>query len=221
MMSDRLMKNIYIVDDHPLIRRGYAYLIDREPDLSLCGEAASAAKALEDVPRLKPDLLITDVSLDDMNGIELVKQLQALKPDLPILVVSVHDEMLYAERALASGARGYVTKSRMEEAVVNAIRSLLNGNFFFSEKVNNRIFLQCQGKTGTTTSTPLTQLTDRELDVFEKYGRGLSTRQIAESLNISPKTVETHRGRIKEKMAYSNSTEMLKHAVHWVQEQCH
>jgi DNA-binding NarL/FixJ family response regulator len=109
----------------------------------------------------------------------------------------------------------------MEEAVVNAIRCLLNGNFYFSEQVNNRIFLQCQGKTGATPSTPLTQLTDRELDVFEKYGRGLSTRQIAESLNISPKTVETHRGRIKEKMAYSNSTEMLKHAVHWVQEQCH
>ena len=215
------MQKIYVVDDHPLIRLGYAHLIGEQPDLTLCGEASSAAQALEEIPHAKPDLVITDISLKGMNGIELVKQLQAQDPDLPILVVSIHDEMLYAERALCAGARGYLTKCNMDKTIIGAIRCMLEGGYCFSEEVNRKIYLRCQGKNDDGDVPALGQLTDRELEVFERYGDGLSTRQIAEALNISPKTVETHRGRIKQKLALDTSTAMLQQAVQWVQEQRH
>lgn len=214
-----MKKKIFIVDDHPLVRRGYVYMIGHEPDLELCGEASTAQEALARIPEALPDLVITDLSLDGMGGIELIKTLQDLWPDLPVLVISMHDENMYAGRALRAGARGYVMKRGEESSVVDAIRRVLGGGFALSEHMTKKILLQYQGNSMPQTPSIVDKLTDRELTVFQLYGQGLSTREIGKVLNISPKTVTTYRNRIREKLAIDTHADLLKRSVQWVQDQ--
>lgn len=210
---------IFIVDDHPIMRKGYQALLNREQDLEVCGEAGSAQEALDQIEgaEVEPDLVVVDISMEGMNGIELIKRIQAHRPNLPILVVSMHDEMLYAERALRAGARGYIMKKEVDTTVIAAIRKLLSGGFHLSERMNNHLMLQYQGGGTQHRKSPIERLSDRELEVFELLGRGYSTQEIADALHISPKTVETHRGRIKNKLSVNTSTELLQRAVQWAQ----
>lgn len=211
--------NIYVVDDHPVMRRGYAYLVEAEMDLEVCGESGNAMHALEHIPETGPDLVIVDLTLEGMGGLELIKRIQAEWPDLPILVVSMHDESLYADRALQAGARGYIMKSEVEAEVVKAIRRILDGGVFLSEELSNKILLQYTGASIDDRGTPLDQLSDRELEVFEYMGRGLTTREIAEELMLSPKTIDSYRTRVKEKLAVDSNAELIRRAVVWVESQ--
>jgi DNA-binding NarL/FixJ family response regulator len=215
-----MSNSIFIVDDHPVMRNGYRFLFKNEPFLKVCGEAGSAAEALEKIPAAKPDLVLVDISLGGVSGISLIKDLKVLYPEILTLVVSAHDEMMYGERALLAGARGYVMKSEVDAVVVDAIQRVLRGGYFLSEEMNTKIMQQYQEKydgPGSHETTGIQQLTDRELEVFELIGKGFSTHKIADSLNISPKTVESHRGRIKEKLALENTTELLQRATLWVE----
>ena len=212
------MHRIFVVDDHAVMRRGYQFLIEAEPGLVFAGEAASAEDALVQIPELRPDLVVTDVALGGLNGIELVKRLRALDPALPVLVVSLHDEGSFAERALRAGARGYVKKGDDASAIVEAIRRLLAGGFYFSDAVQQHLFVQRHGRTPASRSA-LDTLTDRELELFEHIGQGRTTVQIAEAMHISPKTVETHRSRIKDKLGTPTVAELARRAVLWVSEQ--
>lgn len=212
-----LKRKIFVVDDHSIMRWGYIALINQEMDLEVCGEAGTALDALEKIAATKPDLAIIDISLDGMNGIELTKHLQALQPELPVLIVSMHDESLYGERALRAGAKGYIMKREARTRIVEAIRRVLNGSFYLSDEMSTKILLQYQGRRMDEESSSIERLSDRELEVFELFGRGFSTREIAESLLISPKTVESHRNRIKTKLAVDSTSELLQRAVQWVQ----
>ena len=209
---------IFVVDDHPIMRRGYASLINREPDLAVCGEAGNAADALTMIPAATPDLVIADLSMPGMSGLELIKQLQARQPALPVLVVSMHDESLYAERALRAGARGYIMKSEADTLVVSAIRAILEGGFYLSSRMSTKILLQYTGRSPGDARSPFDRLSDRELEVLELIGQGYSTRRIAETLHISGKTVESHRGRIKTKLALDSSEELLQCAMQWMRD---
>jgi len=211
-------RTIFVVDDHPVVRWGYISLINLEPDLEVCGEADTAFEALDKIPETNPDLAIVDISLEGMNGIELTKQLQVLHPDLPVLIVSMHDEVLYGDRALRAGARGYIMKREVRTKIVEAIRRLLNGGTYLSDQMSARLLNQYQGGRFDERS-PLERLSDRELEVFELYGRGYSTREIAEALFISRKTVESHRNRIKDKLGIESTAQILQRAVQWVQSQ--
>jgi DNA-binding NarL/FixJ family response regulator len=210
---------IFIVDDHPVMRRGYAYLIGAEMDLEVCGEAASAREALDRIPDAQPDLSIVDLTLKGMGGLELIKRLQSQHPDILILVVSMHDETLYADRALRAGARGYIMKSEVESVVVDAIRRILNGGVHVSDALSTKILLQYAGASPSEEDSPLERLSDRELEVFEYMGRGSTTREIADKLALSPKTIDSYRSRIKEKMAIDSNNELTRRAVLWVESQ--
>ena len=212
-----MKRKIFVVDDHSIMRWGYIALINQEIDLEVCGEAGTALEALERIQATKPDLAIVDISLDGMNGIELTKHLQAILPELPVLVVSMHDESLYGERALRAGAKGYIMKKEARTSIVEAIRRVLSGSFYLSDEMSTKILLQYQGRRMDEEDSSIDRLSDRELEVFELFGRGFSTREIADSLLISPKTVESHRNRIKTKLAVESTSELLRLAVHWVQ----
>lgn len=214
-----MSQKIFVVDDHPIMRRGYASILDRQPDLEVCGEAGSADEALEKIPDSEADLVIVDISMEGMSGIELIKSLDAWDIDLPCLVVSMHDETLYAERALHAGAKGYIMKNEIDQTVVEAVRKILNGGFFLSDQMNNKILQRVSGTQRGIDESPLEQLSDRELEVFELLGKGQSTKEIAEELVISPKTVETHRRRIKQKLGIDSSTELLQRAVLWLEKE--
>lgn len=212
-----MKKQILIVDDHPLMRKGLALIIDAEPDLHICGQASKAEEALEALEKLKPDMVIVDVSLPGMSGLELTKHMLALRPNLIILMVSRHDEALYAERAIRAGARGYVMKMVAAEEILKAIRRVLNGGIYVSDKINERLLVGMATGHKHLTQSPLEVLSDRELEVFELTGRGLGTKEIAERLYLSVKTVESYRARIKNKLNLSNATELMLHAVQWVE----
>lgn len=212
-----MKSKIFVVDDHAVMRWGYIALINQELDLEVCGEAGSALEALEKIPEADPDLAIVDISLEGMNGIELTKRLQAQEPELPILIISMHDESLYGERALRAGAKGYIMKKEVRSTVVEAIRRVLSGGFYLTEQMSTKILLQYRGHHVDETRPSIERLSDRELEVFELFGRGLATREIAEALLISPKTVESHRSRIKNKLAVESTSELLQRAVQWVQ----
>lgn len=213
-----MKRTVFVVDDHPVIRWGYISLINQEPDLEVCGEADTAFEALDKIPEASPDLAIVDISLAGMNGIELTKQLRVLHPDLPVLIVSMHDEVLYGDRALRAGARGYIMKREVRTKIVEAIRRLLSGGTYLSDQMSTRLLNQYQGGRFDERS-PIERLSDRELEVFELYGRGYSTREIAEALFISRKTVESHRNRIKDKLGLESTSQFLQRAVQWVQSQ--
>ncbi|MBV8900796.1 MAG: response regulator transcription factor [Verrucomicrobia bacterium] len=210
-------KRILIVDDHPMIREGLRTLISREPDLSVCGEAETAAEALKATAELNPDLVLVDIGLPGRNGLELIKDLRAFHPALPILVLSMHDELLWAERVLRAGARGYVMKRETGPVMVQAIRQVLANQLCVSEKISARILESFAGH--RVESSPLGLLSDREFEVFELIGRGKSTTEIAGDLHLSTKTVEAHRAKIKEKLELKTMPELISFAARWVETQ--
>jgi DNA-binding NarL/FixJ family response regulator len=210
---------VLIVDDHPIVREGLAQLIDQEDDLTVCGEAEGTRDALEAAEAARPDIAIVDIFLREASGIELVKDLVVRFPGLGILVLSIHDESIYAERVLRAGARGYIMKQEATEEVVSAIRRVLAGGIYLSESMADRILGKVfKGKCLAGTS-PIERLSDRELEVFYLVGRGQGTRDVAERLHLSMKTIETYREHIKEKLNLKNATELLQHAIQWVQGQ--
>jgi DNA-binding NarL/FixJ family response regulator len=204
---------VLVVDDHPIVRERLAELINQEPDLNVCGEAEDAREALKAVESLRPDLAIVDITLKDTYGIELIKQLKEHHPKLPILVLSMHDESLYGERALRAGARGYLTKQEATKKVVTAIRLILSGGIYVSEKMASTILQKVAGGASVEGGSPVDVLSARELEVFQLLGQGLAVRQIAENLFISVKTVEAHREHIKQKMKFKGSSELLRYAI--------
>ena len=211
------MKKIIIVDDHPIMRKGLAQTLNEEIDLEVTEEAGSAEEAMQRLETADVDLAIVDVSLQEgMSGIELIKHVQNRWPEVKVLVVSRHDESLYAERAIRAGARGYVMKLRASDEIVKAIRRVLNGRIYVSEEIKDRL-LMGMATGGEMMQSPLELLSDRELEVFELTGRGLATREIAERLHLSPKTVESYRARTKNKLNLETATELMQHAVRWVE----
>ena len=212
-------KRLLIVDDHPMMRTGLAQLIDNEGDLKVCAEADNAGQAINAVAKQKFDLALVDISLPDKNGLELIKDLRTLKPELPILVVSMHDEMIYAERALRAGARGYIMKQEGGQKFLLAIRQVLAGKVFVSEKMSARILENFSGNQADDSGSPVKRLSDREFEVFQMIGQGVGTRDIAGRLHLSVKTVEVHRANIKEKLSLATALELIHYAVRWLDAQ--
>ena len=219
--TSRALKKIRIlvVDDHPVFRFGLSNLIDAQPNLTVCGQAGAAPQALDAVRKLDPDLVVLDVSLPGTNGIELIKLIKAEKPHLAILVVSMHDETLYGLRGLKAGALGYVMKSEAMDHIVEAIAAVMAGKIYVSPKFSEKLIFRAIQSTDSATSSPIDLLSDRELEVLLLIGKGNSTKSIARSLNLSIKTIETHRTHIKEKLGCHDSEEMVRFAIDWVAQQ--
>jgi DNA-binding NarL/FixJ family response regulator len=209
-------RRILIVDDHPLFRHGLSQLINAQDDLAACGEAESAPGALEAIRRLEPDVVVLDISLKGTNGIELMKAIKAERPKLPVLVVSMHDESLYALRALRAGARGYVMKEEALDQVMSAMRKVLSGEIYVSKTMADQLIYKVVSGSDTDSGSVVDRLTDRELEILQLIGQGHSTREIAQELNLSIKTVESHRLHIKEKLKFKTALEMVRFAVEWV-----
>ena len=216
--SNPAKKRILIVDDHPMMRQGLAQLIGSEPDLSVCWEADDAGQALDLLAKQKPDLVLADISLPDRNGLELIKDIHVLCPGALILVVSMHDESLYAERVLRAGARGYIMKQEGGKKLMTAVRQVLGGQIFVSEKMSARILEIFSGRRDGA-SSPVAKLSDREFEVFQLIGRGKGTREIANHLRLSVKTVEVHRANIKKKLDLKTATDLVRQAVRWAEAQ--
>ncbi len=212
-------KQILLVDDHPFMRVGLATLIDRQPDLTVCGEAGNPVEAFHALEKTKPDLILTDLTMPGRSGLEFIKDLRAAEPELAILVVSMHDEAVHAERALRAGARGYIMKEAGGENLLAAIRQVLRGEVYVSPKMSARILESLSGSKPRRSSSPIEKLTDREFEIFQLIGQGKSTRDIAAQLNLSPKTVDVHRANIKEKLELNDVTALIRHAVRWVETQ--
>ena len=210
-------KRLLIVDDHPMMRTGLAQLIDNEDDLKVCAEADNAAQALDAALGQKLDLILLDISLPDKNGLELIKDIRAVKPTLPILVVSMHDEGLYAERVLRAGGRGYIMKQEGGKKLLEAIRQVLSGQIYVSDKISSGILETFSGRPVEAAAFPVQQLSDREFEVFQLIGQGKSTREIADHLHLSVKTVEVHRLNIKKKLKLKTATDLVRHAVRWLE----
>lgn len=209
-------RTVFLVDDHPLVREWLSTLINRQSDLIVCGEAGDRAQALEKITSLKPRVAVVDILLDDgSSGIELIKDIKIAAPDVAVVVLSMHDESLYAERALRAGARGYVMKRDVTKNVLQAIRSVLNGELFLSAKLATVMAEKLIDGRPVGAASPVEKLSDRELEVFQLLGRGYGTRQIAETLNVSMKTVQAFCARIKEKLNLASATELLREAVRW------
>jgi DNA-binding NarL/FixJ family response regulator len=210
---------IFLVDDHAMFREGLRQLIERDPDLTVCGDAASAEEALLGVEELKPDLVIVDLSLSGGTGIDLIKSLRARYEDLPLLVVSMHEETLYAERALHAGANGYVMKQEPAKTVKAAIRKVLAGDMHLSESMSAAMLKKLmRGGSAEPAESPIEKLSDRELEVFRMLGQGKMTRQIAGELGLSIATINSFRNRIKEKLELKNAAELVLHAIQWTRE---
>jgi DNA-binding NarL/FixJ family response regulator len=207
--------SILIVDDHPLVRESLKRIIQREPDLMVCGEAEDREQALTIVSASKPHLAIVDLSLKNSHGLELIKDLRDRFPKVRSLVLSMHDETIHAERAIRAGARGYITKQEAPAKILLAIRRVLNGEIYWSETAAARVASKIASPSHSATSFPIDLLTDREMQVFEFIGTGRSTRQIASMLHIDVSTVETYRARIKEKLNLKNALELLQYAIRW------
>lgn len=206
---------IFLVDDHPLVREWLTNLIHQQPDLAVCGEAETAPEALQGIGKLKPEVAIVDISLKGGSGIELIKNLKTLQPRILVIVLSMHDEDLYAERALRAGARGYIMKRETAKKVIAAIRQVLEGKLYLSERLTAQFAERFVGGETPAAGPTVGLLSDRELEVFQLLGQGYETRQIAESLNISMKTVQAFCARIKEKLKLSSATELLREAIRW------
>jgi DNA-binding NarL/FixJ family response regulator len=212
-------KRIFIVDDHPLVREWLATLINQQSDLKVCGEAGSASEGLRLIEATRPHLAVVDISMEGGSGLELIKNVTGTWPDVAVIVLTMHDELLYCERALRAGARGYIMKREATKNVLQAIRSVLEGNLYLGNKITKVTAQEfAEGKPSEPTS-PDQLLSDRELEVFHLLGRGLATRQIAEELHISFRTVQSFCARIKEKLKYSTATEMMTEAMRWHESQ--
>jgi DNA-binding NarL/FixJ family response regulator len=213
--KDKLRKRVFLVDDHPLVREWLTNLINQQVDLTVCGESETAPQALQAIAAAKPDIAVVDLSLKDSSGIELIKSLKESQPEVAVLVLSMHDETQYAERALRAGARGYVMKRETTRKVIEAIRKILEGRLYVSEKVSEAMAGHVAKRKPSQDSSPVEQLSDRELEVFEMLGQGQGTRQIAETLRVSVKTVQAYCARIKDKLNLSSATELLREAFRW------
>ena len=210
-------RRILLVDDHPLMRSGLGLLLNSTPDLEVCAEAGCAAEAVGMLTKVNPDIVMLDLGLPDRNGLDVLKDIQALNPDLPVLVVSMHDEMLYAERTLRAGARGYVMKEAGGEKLLEAVRSVGEGRVFVSDKVSSELLGNLGRRTSANPSRDLMldRLSDREFEIFRLLGEGHSTRVIAERLRLSPKTVDAHRANIKSKLNLKDGAALVRQAVRW------
>ena len=206
-------KTVFIVDDHPLLRQGLALLVNRERDLTVCGEAEEAQTAMREITLKKPDILIADISLNGPDGLDLLKNLRMLYPNLPVLILSMHDESIYAERALRARANGYIMKQEATEKVLVAVRRILSGDIYLSDRMANKLLHQYISGASADMNSRLSALSDRELEVFRLIGEGRSTRQIAEKLHLSVKTVETYQAHIKDKLSLHSGRELVQHAI--------
>jgi DNA-binding NarL/FixJ family response regulator len=206
-------KTVFIVDDHPLLRQGLALLVNRERDLTVCGEAEEAQTAMREITLKKPDILIADISLNGPDGLDLLKNLRMLYPSLPVLILSMHDESIYAERALRARANGYIMKQEATEKVLVAVRRILSGDIYLSDRMANKLLHQYISGASADLNSRLSALSDRELEVFRLIGEGRSTRQIAEKLHLSIKTVETYQAHIKDKLSLHSGRELVQHAI--------
>jgi DNA-binding NarL/FixJ family response regulator len=208
-------KTVFLVDDHPIVRQGLTLLINQEADLAVCGEAEEMHSALSAIHALKPDILIVDISLNGPDGLELLKNVRITSPRLPVLILSMHDESIYAERALRAGANGYIMKQEATEKVLVALRRILSGEIYVSERIANSMLQHYVHGAHPARHSSVSELTDRELEVFRLIGEGHGTRQIAEALHLSVKTVESYQAHIKEKLSLRSARELVQHAVEW------
>lgn len=209
-------KRVFIVDDHPMMRDGLRQLIGNESDLELCGEADTAALALELAVKTKPDVMLVDITLRNGNGLDLIKDLQASVPETAVIVLSMHDESLYAERVLRAGGRGYIMKQEGGRKIIEGIRRVADGGTFVSDAIASKI-VDIFSRRSRDAQTPVERLTDREFQVFQLIGQGLSTREMAERLHVSAKTIEVHRVNIKEKLNTPTLPDLIRYAVRWVE----
>ncbi len=210
-------KRILIVDDHPIVRQGVRRVIEQEPDLRICAEAETAAIALRLFEEHQPDLAIIDITLKGTDGLELTKWIRARNEHIPILIMSMHDESLYAERVLRAGAHGYVMKAEVADKIVIAIRKALQGEIYLSDKLEQDILQEVSGRAAKMDPSPVRKLSDRELEVFRLIGQGMGTRAIAGHLRLSIKTIETYRSHLKEKLGLANATQLVRYAARWME----
>jgi DNA-binding NarL/FixJ family response regulator len=208
-------KTVFVVDDHPIVRQGLALLINQETDLTVCGEAEEMHSALSAIQAVRPDILIVDISLNGPDGLELLKNIRLGAPRLPVLILSMHDESIYAERALRAGANGYIMKQEATEKVLVALRRILSGEIYVSDRIANSMLRHYVRGVNPSEHSSISDLTDRELEVFRLIGEGHGTRQIAETLLLSVKTVESYQAHIKEKLSLRSARELVQHAVQW------
>jgi DNA-binding NarL/FixJ family response regulator len=208
-------KKIFVVDDHPIVRQGLAQMLNREANLVVCGDAEDASTVLQAIVTIKPDMLIIDISLKGPDGLDLLKNIRARYASLPVLILSMHDESIYAERALRAGANGYIMKHEATEMVLVAVRQILNHETYVSDRVASKILQRYISGSDSQASSPLSDLTDRELEVFRLIGMGHSTRMIAEELHLSVKTVESYQAHIKDKLSLKNGRALVQHAIQW------
>ncbi|MGH8136812.1 MAG: response regulator [Steroidobacteraceae bacterium] len=208
-------RRVLIVDDHPIVRQGLRRMIEPEPDLAVCGEAQTEREARAAIRALAPDVVIVDISLGQGDGLELVRDVHAQRPDLPMLVLSMHDELIYAERLLAAGASGYIMKQAASELLLIALRQVLTGGTYLSESLAGKLG-RTEGSAGVRMGAdPIRRLSNRELQVLSLIGRGLSSREAAEALGLSVKTVETHRQSLKRKLNLATNAQLLQYAINW------
>lgn len=215
--APKVKRRVLIVDDHAMMRQGLAQLIDHEPDLVVAAEADTAGQALNLIAARRPDLVLVDISLPDKSGLELTKDIQVYHPGLPVLVVSMHDETLYAERVLRAGGRGYIMKQEGGKKLMEAIRHVLEGQIYVSEKMSARILEVFSGHRGNSQDSSLEGLSDREFEIFRSLGQGEGTREIAGRLHLSIKTVEVHRANIKRKLKLNKGAEVVRYAIRWTE----
>ncbi len=214
----RQKARVLVVDDHPVVRQGLRLLIDHESDLEVCAEAETVADALEAITKHKPDVAVVDLSLRGTSGLELIKDIRVRHADLPVLVLSMSDESVYAERVLRAGASGYLMKEAATDEVLTALRRVLDGGIYLSDAMASRLLAQLVRGVPADGGSPVDRLSDRELEVFGLIGRGLGTGEIARRLHLSPKTIETYRAHIKQKLNLADATELLQHAIYYVRE---
>ncbi|MEO6004987.1 MAG: response regulator transcription factor [Opitutus sp.] len=207
---------IFLVDDHPITRQGVAVLINQERDLMVCGEADSAPMAIDMIQKLTPDVALVDITLKTTSGIELMKHLKALRPEMPVLIMSMHDESLFAERALRAGAKGYIMKHEASAKILIAIRRVLSGELYLSDKMKEKMLHRLVNNRKEEVVFSIDTLSDREMEVFQLIGNGYGTRQIASKLNLSVKTIDSYREHLKLKLRLESGTELVRHAIQWV-----
>lgn len=212
-------RRVMLVDDHPTTREGLTAIINRQADLEVCCEAGCPAEVMSALSHIKPDLMVTDLTMPGRSGIEFLKDVHAMMPELPMLVLSMHDEMVYAERALRAGARGYVMKDAGSAKLLEVIRIILGGQSYVSPAMSARLLDAMTGRRPRGSTSPIEKLSDREFEVFRLLGSGKSTKEVAKALNLSPKTVDAHRGRIKGKLQLKDASSLIHHAVRWMETQ--
>jgi DNA-binding NarL/FixJ family response regulator len=215
-IDQRSKRSVLIVDDHPVVRQGLAQLINQEKDLEVRGYAEDAFQAMQAIKDVRPDMVIVDISLKDTSGMDLIKDVKIQYPNLPILILSMHDESLYAERALRAGAKGYIMKHEATEQVITAIRRVLAGQIYVSDTMAAKMVTKLATGAAQPSASPVESLSDRELEVFRLIGEGHKTRDVADKLHLSVKTIETYRAHIKEKLGFKDGNELFRFAVEWV-----